>query len=112
METPRQKNATETLALISMFFEKHCQLHDGRNLVCAHCGGEIRCVRGYMSLHDAQHGDACVGPARAWRLDIPYCVACEKPPSRYGCIHMSAEELNLPAVVEASRPFGADQMGR
>lgn len=55
METPRQKSATETLALISMFFEKHCQLHDGRNLVCAHCGGEIRSVRAYLSLHDAPH---------------------------------------------------------
>jgi hypothetical protein len=27
-------------------------------------------------------------------------------PNRYGCIHLSEADMNLPAVIEASRPFG------
>lgn len=61
-----------------------------------------------MSLHDEQFGEACTGPARAWRMDIPYCANCEEEPSRYGCIHMSESDLNLPSVIEASRPFPAN----
>jgi hypothetical protein len=60
-----------------------------------------------MSLHDEQFGDDCIGPARAWRIEIPYCASCEEAPSLYGCIHMREAELNLPSVVEASRPFPA-----
>ena len=62
-------------------------------------------MRAFMSLHDERFGEACIGPARAWRMEIPYCTVCEEPPSRYGCIHMSEAELNLPSVIEASRPF-------
>jgi hypothetical protein len=61
-----------------------------------------------MSLHDERFGDACVGPGRAWRMEIPYCTGCENPPSRYGCIHMSEADLRLPSVLEASRPFGIE----
>jgi hypothetical protein len=39
-------------------------------------------------------------------MEIPYCAACENPPSRYGCIHMTETDLTLPSVLEASRPFG------
>ena len=66
-----------------------------------------RMLRAYMSLHDEHFGDACIGPARAWRMEIPYCTVCEAETSRYGCIHMSESELNLPSVIEASRPFPA-----
>jgi len=69
------------------------------------CGSEILRVRAFMSLHDERFGDACIGPARAWRMEIPYCTVCDEPPSRYGRIHMSQAELNLPSVIEASRPF-------
>lgn len=44
-------------------------------------------------------------------MQIPYCPACESTPSPYGCIHMSEEELNLPSVIEASRPFGPENPG-
>ena len=40
-------------------------------------------------------------------MEIPYCTVCEAEPSRYGCIHMSESDLNLPSVIEASRPFPA-----
>ncbi|HLJ79427.1 MAG TPA: hypothetical protein VKT75_18570, partial [Acidobacteriaceae bacterium] len=56
--------------------------------------------------HDESQGEACSGPGRAWRMEIPYCPNCETVPSRYGCIHLSEPEMNLPAVIEASRPFG------
>ena len=97
----------ETQARISDFFGLHCGLVGNKELVCRRCGGEIRRVRAFMSLHDEQFGDDCIGPARAWRMEIPYCTNCEEPPSRYGCIHMSEAELNLPSVIEASRPFPA-----
>jgi hypothetical protein len=106
MQTPKQTTVTETLAQISQFFAVHTKQDDARQVTCARCGGEIRRVRAYMSLHDQQFGDACIGPGRAWRMEIPYCIACETPPSLYGCIHMSAADLNLPSVLDASRPFG------
>ncbi|HUH63236.1 MAG TPA: hypothetical protein VLZ50_09580 [Terracidiphilus sp.] len=49
----------------------------------------------------------CIGPGRAWRVEIPYCPSCEYPPGLYGCIPMSQTDLNLPSVLEASRPFGS-----
>jgi hypothetical protein len=39
-------------------------------------------------------------------MEIPYCPTCEPVPSRYGCIHLSEADMSLPAVIEASRPFG------
>ena len=111
METPRRRNFTKTQAEISGFLARECRLENG-HLTCAHCGGELRRVRAFLSLHDQQFGDACIGPGRAWRMEIPYCPACEDPPSRYGCIHMSESDLNLPDVIEASRPFGAIQTRR
>jgi len=108
MDTPKRMSVVETLEQISQYFALHCRLEGPRELRFSHCGGEIRRVRAYMSLHHEEHGDSCIGPGRAWRLEIPYCTACEEPPSRYGCIHMSETELNLPSVVEASRPFGKE----
>lgn len=106
METPKRMNATDTLAQISAYYASRCHLDAAQKLTCARCGGEIRGIRAFISLHDEQFGNSCVGPARAWRMEIPYCPACESIPSEYGCIHMSAGELNLPSVIEASRPFG------
>lgn len=110
MLTPKQMGLAESLARISNYFTLHCRLEDPRGLTCAHCGGEIRRVRAYMSLHDEQFGDACVGPGRAWRMEIPYCSGCETPPSSYGCIHMTEADLNLPSVQDASRPFGMEHI--
>ena len=108
MNTPKGKTLAETQALISDFFARHCRLEYPRDLRCALCGGEIRRVRAFLSLHDERFGDSCVGPGRAWRMEIPYCSSCEKPPSQYGCIHMRDDELNLPSVLEASQPFGPE----
>lgn len=108
MNTPKQMGSTETLAQISAYFAQRCRLDSAHKLTCAQCGSEIRRIRAYMSLHDAQFGNRCVGPGRAWRMEIPYCPACEEPPSRYGCIHMSRTDLGLPGVMEASRPFGLE----
>ena len=108
METPKRMGVVQSLAKISEYFTVHCRLDGPRHLTCAHCGGEISAVRAFMSLHDERFGDSCVGPGRAWRMEIPYCAACESPPSRYGCLHMSEADLNLPSVVEASRPFGQE----
>lgn len=105
MDTPRRNRLAETQAMMAEFFTQHCRQVGPAELVCTKCGGEIRRTRAIMSLHDEKFGNACIGPARAWRMDIPYCTNCEEPPSRYGCIHMSEEELNLPTVIEASRPF-------
>ena len=107
MDTPRRMTLAETQVKISEFFSLRCHRIGSRELVCTRCGGEIRRVRAYMSLHDEQFGEACIGPARAWRMEIPYCTVCEEEPSRYGCIHMSESDLNLPSVIEASRPFPA-----
>jgi hypothetical protein len=95
----------ETQAQISEFFSLRCRRTSPKEVVCIRCGAEIRRVRAFMYLHDERFGDACIGPARAWRMEIPYCTVCEDPPSRYGCIHMSETELNLASVIEASRPF-------
>lgn len=107
METPKRMILAETLEEISKYFNLRCR-RDGRKLTCAHCGEEIQRVRAFMSLHDEQFGGSCIGPGRAWRMEIPYCAGCENPPSRFGCIHMSREDLNLPSVLEASRPFGRE----
>lgn len=106
METPKQAGLTDVLARISDYFTLHCRQDELHAVTCAHCGGEIHRIRAYMSLHDERFGESCVGPGRAWRMEIPYCPACESPPSWYGCIHMTEADLNLPSVVEASRPFG------
>lgn len=106
MHTPKRMSLAETQARISNFFLLQCRREGAKQLSCVGCGGEIRRVRAYMSLHDERFGDACIGPARAWRMEIPYCAGCEQPPSSYGCIHMTEEEMGLPSVVEASRPFG------
>ena len=108
METPKRMRLAETLAQISEYLTVRCR-REGNEIICARCGGEIRRVRAFMSLHDEQFGDQCMGPGRAWRLEIPFCVACEDPPGQYGCIDMSDTDLNLPTVIEASRPFGKDQ---
>jgi NAD-dependent SIR2 family protein deacetylase len=107
METPKRMGLAETLALISNYLTVQCRL-EGGDVKCVNCGGKVRRVRAFMSLHDERFGDACIGPGRAWRMEIPYCPACEEPPSLYGCIHMSEPDLNLPSVVEASRPFGKE----
>ena len=112
MDTPKRLGMAETLAQISNFLTVRCRREGLRELTCDLCGGEIRRVRAYMSLHDERFGDACMGPGRAWRMEIPYCTACENPPSPYGCIHMSEADLALPSVVEASRPFGRDGQPR
>lgn len=96
----------ETQEKIGEYLTLRCRL-DGRTLTCTRCGGEIRRVRAFMSLHDQRFGVGCIGPDRAWRMEIPYCSACEKPPSQYGCIHMSEADLKLPSVLEASRPFAS-----
>ena len=111
MDTPKRLGLAETLALISNYLSVRCRLDGVREVKCARCGGEIRRVRAYMSLHDERFGDSCKGPGRAWRMEIPYCVACDPVPSSYGCIHMSEADLNLPSVVEASRPFGIEDPG-
>ena len=108
MDTPKRMSLVETQARISSYLTVRCRRDASNHVSCAQCGGEIRRVRAYMSLHDQRFGDACIGPARAWRMDIPYCASCEAPPSPYGCIHMSEEEMGLPSVVEASRPFGRE----
>jgi len=102
----------ETQAKIAGFFSQRCRQTGPAELICTNCGGEIRRTRAFLSLHDERFGDACAGPARAWRMDIPYCTRCEEPPSRYGCIHMSEAELKLPSVLEASRPFPARLQNR
>ena len=107
MDTPKRMDITQTLEQISRFLTLNCRLEGPHKLNCVGCGGEIRRVRAYMSLHNERFGDACVGPGLAWRMEIPYCTACEAPPSLYGCIHMSDKELNLPTVLEACRPRGA-----
>ncbi len=109
MDTPRQMSLADTQARISHYLSARCRRDELNRVICAQCGGEIRRVRAYMSLHDERFGGACIGPARAWRMEIPYCVCCEAPPSPYGCIHMSEEELGLASVVEASRPFGRER---
>jgi hypothetical protein len=111
MDTPKQMNATETLAQISKYYALRCRLDGAQKLTCIQCGGEILGIRAFMSLHDERWGSSCSGPARAWRMQIPYCPVCESTPSPYGCIHMSEEELNLPSVIDASRPFGAKNPG-
>jgi len=108
METPKRMRLAETLAQISNFLTVRCRREGLRDVICALCGGEIRRVRAFMSLHDERFGEECIGPGRAWRLEIPYCTGCETSPSEYGCVHMSEAELNLPSVVEASRPFGME----
>ena len=102
MDTPRQKILAEMQAQISDFLMTHTHLDRSRRVRCVHCQEEICRVRAFMSLHDEQFGDSCIGPGRAWRIEIPYCPACEKTPDQYGCIHMKCEELNLPSVLEAS----------
>lgn len=109
METPKRLSLAQTREEISKYLTLRCQL-DGRKLTCSNCGREILRVRAFMSLHDEQFGSCCIGPGRAWRMEIPYCSACEEPPSRYGCIHMSEKDLNLPSVIEASRPFGLTEI--
>ena len=109
METPKRMSLAETQEEIGRFFTCRCH-RDGRELTCVLCGGEIRRVRAFMSLHNEQLGNSCIGPGRAWRMEIPYCPACDTPPSRYGCIHMSETDLNLPSVIEASRPIGITGM--
>ena len=106
MDTPKRMSLAETQAQISNYLTVRCRLEGVREVKCAICGGEIRRIRAYMLLHDEQFRDACIGPGRAWRMEIPYCTACEQPPGEYGCIHMSHADLNLPSVLEASRPFG------
>lgn len=106
METPKRLNMPETLAAISAYYRDHCQGSTHQN-ACAHCGGDIHRIRGFMLLHDQQFGDACAGPGRALRMEIPFCPRCEARPAEYGCIHLSAADLNLPSVIEASRPCGA-----
>jgi hypothetical protein len=108
MDTPKRMGITETQAQISEYLRRHCRLEGIRTLKCVHCGGKVSRVRAYMSLHDEQFGDLCIGPARAWRMEIPYCPTCENLPSGYGCIHMSKTDLNLPSVLAASRPFGRE----
>ena len=105
METPKRMSLATIQDKIARYLTLRCR-RDGREIACAHCGGEIRRVRAFMSLHDEQFGDACIGPGRAWRMEIPYCSDCEQPPSQYGCIHMSEADLKLPSVLEASRPIG------
>jgi hypothetical protein len=107
MHPPKRMTLAETQAHISEFFSLRCCRASPNSIVCARCEGEIGRVRAYMALHDESFGDSCVGPARAWRMEIPYCKSCEEPPSRYGFIHMSDAELNLPSVIEGSRPFPA-----
>lgn len=106
MQTPKQVGVADTLARFTEYYNTHCRLDAPKALACAQCGDEIQQVRAYMALHDEQFGAACAGPGRAWRMAIPFCPNCEEVPSRYGCIHMTADELNLPSVVAASRPFG------
>jgi hypothetical protein len=105
VETPKRRSFAKIQEEIANFLAARC-LRDGRKLTCVHCGGEIRRVRAFMALHDEQFGNSCIGPGRAWRMEIPYCSACEVPPSHYGCIHMSETDLNLPSVIDASRPLG------
>ncbi|HLJ79003.1 MAG TPA: hypothetical protein VKT75_16400, partial [Acidobacteriaceae bacterium] len=89
MDTPKQLGITETLARISGYFSSHCSWSDTRHVICRTCRAEICRVRAYVSLHDESQGEACSGPGRAWRMEIPYCPNCETVPSRYGCIHLS-----------------------
>ena len=97
----------ETLAAFSAFYRDECnQTADGR-VICRACGGDIHRVRGFMLLHDEQYGEACAGPGRTLRMDIPFCPTCEGRPAEYGCIHITASDFMLPSVVDASRPFGA-----
>ena len=105
MHTPKRMTLAQTQVQISEFFGLRCRRTSPKGIVCMRCGSEILRVRAFMSLHDERFGDACIGPARAWRMEIPYCTVCDEPPSRYGRIHMSQAELNLPSVIEASRPF-------
>jgi hypothetical protein len=107
MNTPKQLGIAETLAQISGYFSSHCTWGEARQVTCRTCRAEIARVRAYMSLHDEERGEACSGPGRAWRMEIPYCPNCEPVPSRYGCIHLSEAEMKLPVVIEASRAFGA-----
>ena len=106
MDTPKQMGITEALARISDYFSSRCSWSDARQVTCRACRAEISRVRAYVLLHDERQGNECSGPGRAWRMEIPYCPNCEPVPSRYGCIHLSEADMNLPAVIEASRPFG------
>ena len=106
MDTPKQVGITEALARISDYFSSHCSWSDARQVTCRTCRTEIDRVRAYVLLHDERQGNECSGPGRAWRMEIPYCPNCEPVPSRYGCIHLSEADMSLPAVIEASRPFG------
>lgn len=106
MDTPNRQDLAATQAQISDYFVTKTRLDQSKRLRCIHCGQEICRIRALMSLHDQRFGDLCLGPGRAWRIEIPYCPACENTPGHYGCIHMNKEELDLPVVLEASVPFG------
>ena len=109
MDTPKRMTLAQTQTKIAEFFILRCRQISPAGLTCTKCGGEIRRVRAFMCLHDDKFGEECMGPGRAWRMEIPYCAGCEEPPSLYGCVHMSEAELNLPSVIEASRPFPANR---
>lgn len=106
METPKRLSMTGTLAAFSAFYRDRCRETAAHHITCLNCVREIHRARGYMLLHDELHGDACAGPGRALRMDIPFCPRCETRPAEYGCIHMPASDMNLPSVREASRAWG------
>jgi len=108
MNTPKRMGITETQAQISEYLSLHCRLDGIRTPdMCSLRTQDRSSSRVYVS-HDEQFGDLCIGPARAWRMEIHYCPTCDNLPSGYGCIHMSKTDLNLPSVRAASRPFGRE----
>ncbi len=97
---------TDTLAAFAAYYRDRCVSPSERQVTCAHCGGDIHRVRGMLLLHDERFGDACAGPGRALRMDIPFCPQCEARPAEFGCIHLPEPDMQLPSVLEASRPYG------
>src|SRR6516225_3071000 len=98
MQTPRKISIGDFLVMRSKWLEEHCvsdDVVDGRSvpLRCKTCGEPPKTVCAYVSVHDPQFGDECVGSGKVLRPRIPYCPRCEVRPEESGCFH----DLEVPA---------------
>lgn len=72
MDTPKRMSLAETQARISNYLIFGCRRDESNQVSCAQCGGEIRRVRAYMSLHmsDSETRASVRRAPGAWRFHI------------------------------------------
>jgi len=88
MQTPIKMTPDEANMVKDRWLREQVKEGLGGEPTCMRCGGGIKAITAYISVHFQEFEELCAGGGEVQQVRVPYCPVCETPPQTYGCIHI------------------------